>query len=90
MAKLKKKTPTQEMPAVDKHKEVVDTPLYFPLPKLPEHKILALQGNLHFTFFLKVKVVCGSYSTAAYKAYCTLTRMSSFIHLQRHCTHQAA
>ena len=24
------------------------------------------------------------------EAYCTLTRMSSFIHLQRHCTHQAA
>ena len=24
------------------------------------------------------------------EAYCTLTRMSSFIHLQRRCTHQAA
>jgi len=23
------------------------------------------------------------------EAYCTLTRMSSFIHLQRRCTHQA-
>ena len=24
------------------------------------------------------------------EAYCTLTQMSSFIHLQRRCTHQAA
>ena len=24
------------------------------------------------------------------EAYCTLTRMSSFLHLQRRCTHQAA
>jgi hypothetical protein len=39
---------------------------------------------------LKVKAICGSYSTYALKAYCILTQKSSFIHLQRRCTHQAA
>jgi hypothetical protein len=39
---------------------------------------------------LALKAICGSYSTYALKAYCTLTQTSSFIHLQKRCTHQSA
>lgn len=37
----KKKKPSQEMPVADTHTEAVGTPLPFPLPKMPEQKILA-------------------------------------------------
>jgi hypothetical protein len=37
-----------------------------------------------------LKAICGSYSTYALKVYCTLTRTSSLILLQRRCTQQAA
>ena len=38
------------MPVADTHTEAVGTPLPFPLPKMPEQKILAWQWNLDFTF----------------------------------------
>jgi len=57
------------------------------------HYILGALGYKHALLEYvkgKVKAVCESYSTDAFKAYCALTRKSSFIHLQRRCTHQAA
>ena len=39
---------------------------------------------------VKVKAVCWSYSTDALRHIVLLPLMSSFIHLQRRCTHQAA
>ena len=38
----------------------------------------------------KVKAVVLVLQHCCLEAYCTLTQMSSFIHLQRRCTHQAA
>ena len=50
----------------------------------------------YFWFFfnyvrnVKVKAICGSYSTAALRHIVLLPDWVPFIHLQRRCTHQAA
>ena len=53
-------------------------------------KNIVLPGKLQIKKKGKGKALLCVLQHCCLEAYCTLTQMSSFIHLQRRCTHQAA
>lgn len=66
------------MPVADTHKEIVGTPLPFPLHKMPEQKILAWQWNLDFTFLESIIFLDSAGSTSLEYVFALYTKFLNY------------